>query len=335
MHGPTSVRAILRAAAAAAAILAAALAARADLDSELIARARLFPSLTSGVTAIHRDNSGRYVVLTERAGVLMFNAKGEPAGHAPVDSSPASSIAFGADMDLDDQGNIYVADRAGNTVQMYAPNGNLDHSIHIAGPTSVASLGGGEVAVASLRSPKLVTVFGAEGHVVREFGEPEKIAGRDELNRYANIGRLCRDSSGRLYYSFTYLPEPTVRRYDRYGYSDFQLVVSTADYVGASMSARKTIAREEGPQRSKGGPDLHVMLGPVAVDPANGDIWLAIGGRLLRYRADGAELGSFLIYTPDESRLVASAMLLESGRIVVASSALGVFDLPRPASSAP
>ncbi len=335
MHDPSSVRSILRVAAAAGAVLAAALAARADLDSELIARARLFPSLSSGVTAIHRDNSGRYVVLTERAGVLMFNAKGEPAGHAPADSSPTSSIAFGADMDLDDQGNIYVADRAGNAVQVFTPNGNLDHTIHIVGPTSVATLAEGEVAVASLRSPKLVTVFGAEGQVVREFGEPEKITGQEELNRYANIGRLCRDSSGRLYYSFTYLPEPTVRRYDRYGYSDFELVVSTQDYVGASMAARKTIAREEGPQHSKGGPKLHSMLGPVAVDPANGDIWLGIGGRLLRFRADGAELGSFLIYTPDEARLEASAILLESGRIVVASSALGVFDLPRPAASGP
>jgi len=335
MQAHCSARAVAPVVGAAAAILAATLAARASLDSELIARARLFPSLTSGVTAIHRDNSGRYVVLTERAGVLMFNAKGEPAGHAPADSSPGSAIAYGADMDLDDQGNIYVADRAGNALKVFSPNGMPDRAMHIIGPTSVAWLGAGEVAVASLRSPKLVTVFGAEGQVTREFGEPERISGREDLNRYANIGRLCRDSSGRLYYSFTYLPEPTVRRYNRFGYSDFQLVVSTGDYVGASMSARKTIAREEGPHHTKGGPDLHVMLGPGAVDPANGDIWLGIGGRLLRYGADGSEQGSFLIYTPDEARLEASAILLEPGRIVVGSSQLGVFDLPRPAATNP
>ena len=179
------------------------------------------------------------------------------------------------------------------------------------------------------------TVFGAEGQVVREFGEPEQISGRAEINRYANIGRLCRDSSGRLYYSFTFLPEPTVRRYNRFGYSDFQLVVSTEEYAAASMSARKTIVRAEGQTHAKGNPDLHVVLGPVAVDPANGDIWLGIGGRLLRYAADGEELGSFLIYTPEEARIEASALLLEPGRILVASIQQGVFELPRPAATNP
>lgn len=326
---------MVRGAAAGAAVLAAAGAARATLDSELIARARLFPSITSGITAIHRDSTGRYVLLTERAGVRIFDAKGQAAGRAPVDPSPAAAIVFGADMDLDDEGRIYVADRAANVVVVFSPDGKLERTVHIVGPTSVAVLGRGEVAVASLRSPKLVTVFGEEGQVVREFGEPVQISGREELNRYANIGRLCRDSRGWLYYSFTYLPEPTVRRYNRYGYSDFELVVSTGDYVGASMAARKTIAREEGPGRSKGGPDLHIVLGPVAVDPANGDIWLGIGGRLLHYTADGSEMGSFLIYTQDEARIEASALLLEPGRIVVASHELGVFDLPRPGAANP
>jgi hypothetical protein len=308
-------------------VFAAALSSGATLDSELIARARVFPSLTSGVTAIRRDGTGRYVILTERAGVQIFDAKSAPAGHAPADASPADAILFGADLDLDEQGHIYVADRAKNAVEVFSADGRLERQINIAGPTSVAALGDGEVAVASLRSPKLVTVFGAEGRVVREFGEPEQISGREELNRYANIGRLCRDSKGRLYYSFTYLPEPTVRRYNRFGYSDFQLVVSTDEYAAASMAARKTIVREEG--RRKGIPSLHVVLGPVAVDPANGDIWLAIGARLLRYSSDGSPLGSYLIYTPEEARIEASALLLESGRILVGSVEQGVFDLPR------
>jgi hypothetical protein len=333
MITPPSGRAMLRGAVAAAAVLAAAVSAEAMLDSELIARARVFPSVTSGVTAIHRDGAGRYVILTERAGVEIVDAKGQLVGRAPVDASPSGAILFGADLDLDEQGRIYVADRAKNVVEVFAATGRLEREFRITGPTSVAAIGNGEVAVASLRSPKLVTVFGSEGQVVREFGEPEQISGRVELNRYANIGRLCRDSAGRLYYSFTYLPEPTVRRYNRFGYSDFQLVVSSEDYAAASMSARKSIAREEG--RAKGGPDLHVVLGPVAVDPANGDIWLAIGGRLLRYSADGVELGSFLIYTPEEARIEASAVVLEPGRILVASGQLGVFDLPRPASTNP
>ncbi|HKO03604.1 MAG TPA: hypothetical protein VJW51_02590 [Candidatus Acidoferrales bacterium] len=313
---------------AAGAILSAALAGAGTLDTDLIARKRVFPSVGKGVTAIHRDSAGRYFVLTERGGVQIFDAKEQPAGHAPADPSAGSAVSFGVDLDLDDQGRIYVADREQNNVRVFTGDGRDVRVIRIHGPTAVATLAGGELAVASLRAAKLVTVFGPEGQVVREFGEPEQISGRDELNRYANIGRLCRDASGRLYYSFTFLPEPTVRRYDRFGYSDFQLILNSEEDAASAMSARKSIAREEGGGKFI----LHVVLGPVAVDPANGEIWLAIGGRLLRFGTDGTERGSFLIFTPEELRIEASAILFESGRILVASSQLGIFDLPRPAA---
>jgi len=326
-----SSRATVHGSAACLLVLAAAGTARALVDSELIARARLFPAVTKGVTAIHRDNTGRYLVLTERAGVQIFSAKGDSAGRAPADAAPEAAIGYGADLDVDPQGRIYVADRARNFVDVYSSSGKLERDFRVNAPTSLAVLEKGEVAVTSLRSPKLVTVYGEDGQVVREFGEPEQITGRDELNRFANIGRLCRDSAGRLYYSFTYLPEPTVRRYNRFGYSDFELVVNTEEMAPSAMASRKAIAREEGPFRNKGGPELRVALGPVAIDSANGDIWMGISGRLLRFAADGQELGSYLIYTPEELRIEASALLLEPGRIVVASSELGIFDLPRPA----
>jgi len=326
-------RAFPRSAAAAALLLFASLSAASMADSEIIARARLFPSVASGVTAIRRDSAGRYLVLTQHGGVDIFDSAGRPAGHVPADSSPSASIKFGSGLDVDARGDIYVADRASNLVSVYSSDGRLQRTIHIAGPTSVAALGGGDVAVASLHSRKLVTIFGPDGQVSSEFGEPAQISGRADLNRFANLGRLCRDSAGHIYYSFTYLPEPTVRRYDRFGYSDFQLVISTEDVLESSMAARRAVVREE--QKPRGAPDLHVILGPVAVDPANADIWLAIGGRLLRYSREGTPLGSYLIYTPDEDRLEASALLLEPSRIVVGSEQSGVFDLPRPSVTQP
>ena len=324
---PFSLRAICTAAVAAGVVLTAGLSAAGTLDTDLVARARLFPAVGAGVTAIHQDAGGRYVVLTERTGVMIFDAKGAAVGHAPADAAASSAIQFGVDMDLDEQGRIYVADRGKNAVDIFSREGRLERQIHIEGPMAVATLAAGEVAVASLRSAKLVTVFGTEGQVVREFGEPEQIAGREDLNRYANIGRLCRDTSGRLYYSFTFLPEPTVRRYDRFGYSDFQLVLNTEEWAPSSMSARKAIVRED----THGKQDLHAVLGPVAIDPVDGEIWMAISGRLLRFYSDGTEHGSFLIFTPEEERIEASAVLVETGRLVVASGNLGVFDLPRPA----
>jgi len=316
-----------------AAALASALSLGATVDSELIARARLFPSITSGVTAIRRDPSARYLVLTQRGGVAVFDANGQQAGHIPADPAPYLAIQYGSDLDVDAQGQVYVADRAANLVDIYDSHGKSVRDIRVPGPIAVAALGGGEVAVVNLRSPKLVMVFGADGQETREFGEPAQISGREDLNRLANLGRLCRDSAGHIFYSFTYLPEPTVRRYDRFGYSDFQLVISTEDYIESSMAARRTIVREE--DKSKGAPELHTILGPVAVDQGNGEIWLAIGGRLLRYSADGTPLGSYLIYTPDEARIEASALLIEPNRIVVGTADKGVFDLPHPPVTGP
>jgi hypothetical protein len=316
----------LKAWATGAVVLAAALSASGGEDTELVARSRLFPSMAAGISAIRSAPSGSYAILTERAGIEVFNAKGQHTLHVPADGLPGGYITYGDDLDVDAAGRFYVADRGGNAVRIYAPNGTFERKWEIMAPTSLAVLPGGEVAVASLRAPKLVTVFGADGRVAREFGELEELTGREELNRYANAGRLTRDPSGHLYYSFTYLPEPTVRRYDRFGYSDFQLVLNTEEFLPASLAARRILAGKE----AKGKVELHVILGPVAVDPANGEYWIGVGGRLLRYGPDGQDRGSYLIFTPEDQRLVARSLLVEAGRLVVASNELGVFDLPRP-----
>jgi hypothetical protein len=326
--GSKSLRRILQLSMAA---LAGALTASAMIDSDLVARARLFPSIGAGVTALHHSPSGRFYVLTERAGVEVFDGKGQPFLHIPAETSAAAQILYGADLDVDNQERVYVADRGAGAVKVYSPEGRLERRMAVAGPTSLALLPEGEVAVASLTSPKLVTVFNAQGRLAREFGEPSEIASRQDLNRYANIGRLARDPAGRLYYAFRYLPEPTVRRYDRNGFSDFEIALNTPEYAGSSLASRKELAREE-----KGGtPMLRTVLGPVAVDGKSGEVWVGMGGRLLRFGPDGTERGSYLIYTPEEARIEASALLLEPARIVVASAELGIFELPRPSPAVP
>ncbi len=145
-----------------------------------------------------------------------------------------------------------------------------------------------------------------------------------------NIGRLARDLTGHLYYSFTYLPEPTLRRYDRFGYSDLEVVLNSLDYMPAAISARREIARQE----HGGAPQLKPTVGAVAVDPQTGEMWLGIGGHLLRFAPDGQARGSYRIYTRDGARLEASAILIEPRRILVASELLGIFELPRPDGNA-
>ena len=304
-------------------------AAQADID--LDARQRLLPSVGAGVVAMRRDAAGRFYVLTERGGAVdVFDAQGKPAGKIPATPSKAATILFGVDLDLDGFGRIYVADRGADAVKIFSPDGRLERRISIAAPTAVAVLPNSEVAVTNLRSPKLVTVFNAEGRVTREFGDPVEISEKAQLNRYANIGRLARDLAGHVYYSFTYLPEPTLRRYDRFGYSDLQIELNTLDFLSVAQATRREIAQQE----RSGTPSLKPVVGAVGVDPQTGEMWLGIGGRLLRFAPDGTERGSYLLYTKEGLRIEASAILPEPGRLVVASTLLGIFELPRPGSVA-
>jgi len=310
---------------------AAAAPAAAQSDIDLEARGRLLPSVGQGVVALRRDAAGRYYVLTERSGAVdLFDANGQPAGKIPATPSKDATILFGVDLDVDGLGRVYVADRAADAIKVFGPDGRFERRINIEGPTAVAALPGGEVAVTNLRSPRLVTVFNAEGRIAREFGDPVDVVDRPELNRYVNIGRLARDLAGHLYYSFTYLPEPTVRRYDRFGYSDLEIALNTLDFLPAAQATRREIAQQE-----RGGIlSLKPVVGALGVDPQTGEVWLAIGGRVLRFAPDGTEHGSYLLFTKDGRRIEASAVLVEPGRLVVASALLGIFDIPRPGSLA-
>lgn len=299
-------------------------------DIDLDARQRLLPSVAAGVVAVRRDIAGRYYVLVRGGGVDVFDAKGEPAGKIPAMPSKNSAIVYGVDLDIDAQGRIYVADRAADAVKVYSPDGQFERSLAISGPTAVAALPGGEVAVANLRSQKLVTVFNAEGRVAREFGDPVDVSQRAELNRFVNIGRLARDLTGHIYYSFTYLPEPTLRRYNRFGYSDLEIALNTLEFLPAAQAARRAIAQQERGRT----PALKPVVGAVGVDPQNGEIWLGIGGRLLRFAPDGTARGTYRIYTKDGHRIEACSILPEPGRLVVASELLGIFEIPRPQSAA-
>ncbi len=300
---------------------------RAQGDTDLGARARVFTSIGAGTVALARDPAGRIYVLTSHPGVVhVFDAKGQTLGQIPATPSKQNSIVFGVDLDVDAQGRIYVADRAADSVLVFAPGGGLERRIHIAGPTAVAVLPAGEVAVASLSSPKLITVFDARGKITREFGDLADTTSRTELNRFVNVGRLARDASAHLYYSFTYLPDPTVRRYDRFGFADLEFSLTTMDFISVAQATRREIERQE-----RGGkPHLKPVVQAVAVDPNTGEIWLGLGGRLLRFAPDGTQRGSYLPFTPDGGRLEPSAILIEPGRILVSSETLGVYELPRP-----
>jgi len=252
-------------------------------------------------------------------------------GEAPASTNAGNAsqalLVFGEDCDADADGKIYVADRGANLIRVFSADGSPIRSIPVKNPLSVAALPEGEIAVGTLREPHLVVVFDKNGREVREFGDPEPIAERPDLNRYGNIGRLATDAAGHLYYAFTYLPEPTVRQYDRVGYAGQDIQYTALEVWPAAQAARKEIERQE---KRGDQPSVRRVLTAVGVDRSNGEVWVALYNTLLHFDAEGNRRASYKIYTPEQARLEANTILVEKDRLIIGSDPLGIYEFARP-----
>ncbi|HYA97511.1 MAG TPA: hypothetical protein VEH49_05410 [Methylomirabilota bacterium] len=293
----------------------------------LTATRRVFPEAGAGVRSVKCDAAGNYYVLTGTgASVSVYDPAGKLLRKLPPGGGGATAATFGEDMDVDAKGNVYVADRGANAVRIWNADGSA-RTFPVSGPFSIAALGEGEVAVATLLGPHLVTVYDTAGKVLREIGEPEDISSHKELNRFLNIGQLARDAKNRLYYGFLYLPEPTVRVFDRLGYAGGDIQVTSLDVMPRAQAARREIEKEE--KRGEA-PRPQRVLSAVGVDPATGEAWIALENVLHRFDADGNRRGSYRIYTKQGARLEVTTILIEPGKMLVGNDPIGIYEFERP-----
>jgi hypothetical protein len=306
--------------------------ASAQNEGDLLAKRRVLPSVGPGLRAVKRGTDGRLYVLASPAPGLLVWDQNEKQVLAIQSPSPGAkgqpgALVFGEDCDVSADGKIYVADRGSNQIQVFSSEGKLLRSIPVPSPLAVAALPEGEVAVATLKQPSLVIVFDKNGRDVREFGESEAIAERSDLNRYLNSGRLGADDTGHLYYAFSYLPEPTVRQFDRLGYGHQDIQYTAIDAMPTALAARREIQRLEhrGDQ-----PTFKKILTAIGLDHGNGEVWIALYNTLLHFDKDGNRRATYRIYTPEGARLEASVILVEQDRLLIGNDPLGIYEFERP-----
>lgn len=312
-------------------------------EGELIAKKRLFPGVGPGLRAVKRGTDGNYYVLSapgstaavfDPAGKLLrripeydeTKAPASPSSTPAPQSPPQATITFGEDLDVDAQGTLYVADRGANAIKIWDAKGT-ERVVKIPGPVSVAALPDGEIAVATVHEQHLVIVFDKNGREVREFGDPEPISDRPEVNRFINIGMLVTDGDGHLYYGFSYLPEATVRQFDRNGYGGEDIQYTGVDAWPAAQATRKEIERQE---KRGDNPVFKRILTAVGVERSTGEVWMALGNTLLHFDKEGNRRATYKIYTPEEARLEATTILIEQNRLVIGSDPLGIYEFERP-----
>lgn len=305
-----------------------------DEDSALTAKARLFPTIGAGLRSVKITTDGlTYVLTAPSPTVSVFGKDGKLVRSIPnyrdstgPTSAELRAIAFGEEMDVDSSGTVYVADRAANSVKIWDAHGNA-RLIPVNSPVSVAVLADGEVATATLREPRLVLVFDKKGREVRDFGEPEEITDRADLNRFLNIGKLLADDLGHLFYAFAYTPEPTIRQYDRAGYAGQDVQYTALEAAPAAQAIRHEIQKQE---KKHGNPIFKRVLTGAGVDRETGELWMATGNNLHRFDKDGSRRASYKLYTPGGARLDATIVTILADRIVIGSDPLGIYLFDRP-----
>jgi hypothetical protein len=305
-----------------------------QVDDDLMARRRVFKPIGSGLRAVRRGPDGKFYVLTSPTNsVSIYDAQGvflkRIPEYAPREGSAAAdlrAIQFGEDIDVGANGSVYVADRGANEIKIWEQNGNA-RAVHVAAPLSLAALPDGEVAVAAQNGTRLISVYGSNGKLVREIGNPEELATRADINRYLSMGRLASDPQGRIYYGYTYLPEPLVRQYDRFGYVGVSFEFTGLDAMSEARAARREIDRQD---KRLEPPRFQPILTAFGNDPETGEVWMCLHNTLLHFDNEGNRRSEYQIYTPDGTRLDATTLLVEGEVLLIGSDPLGVYEFERP-----
>jgi hypothetical protein len=193
-------------------------------------------------------------------------------------------------------------------------------------PMSIAALSGLEFAATVLRSNRLVSLFNAQGSLARSFGEAPPLSGSPAGRAVLSHGRVYGDGRDQIYFVFTDSPDPTIRRYDRFGFAAYEISLPASEFRPAPEARQWTTVTIRDDQA----PPPTPVVGALAIDPETGEIWVAIGDQLLHFDRDGNRRAAYLTSTKQGAPIEATALLIEHDRILVADDPRGIFDFAFP-----
>jgi hypothetical protein len=293
----------------------------------------VFRDIGPGFRAIRRGPNGNYFILTAPdTAVRIFDVTGKPLGQVPSETAAKTknaALVFGESFDVDNDGRLVVCDRGANAVKIYSADGALLNVVPFSAPVSVAWLLKDEIAVTGPSASHLVSVYGVDGNLLRDFGDREEIADRADVNNQVNFGEIQSDKFGNAYFAFDYLPEPTVRLFDHAGYLTSEISLMTLEFQPAAQAARRAIARSE-----TGIPALHRIISAIGIDPETREVWLAIGTQLMHFDKDGNRLATYRTYMPSNARLEAGTILVEPDRLLIGADPQGIYEFSKPVQPA-
>jgi hypothetical protein len=288
---------------------------------------RVFSNIGGGVRAIRRGPQGQYYILVAPSRVvLVFDSTGKQIGQVPAKIEGAAAIVYGVALDVDQSGRLYVADRGGDAVNVYAADGSLQAHVHVPAPMGVAALPDDTFAVPNANGDTLLAIYDFRGTLLRKVGELIPLVDDTTLNNRLNLGHLASDNAGNLYFAFTYVPEPTVRKYDKLGYLvDEMSFGKSEEFKSATQAAQREIARA----RKGAAISPHDVISALGVDSTSQEIWLAFGDLLLHFDRDGRTISGDHTYFIPRTPLAPAFIFVEPDRLLLGSDPLGIYEFAR------
>ncbi len=204
-----------------------------NLHNMVASDRRVLPQVGGSIIAIRQDAAGHLYVLASPPHVLqVFDASGNLVGQIPGAHS-GMTFDYAADFDVAPNGNVVVADRGANTIDVFAADGSLKTKFSVFAPTSLVALSNGQIAVTTLRTQHPIEIFEQNGRFVRGFGEPHDIsnpspdAPTTPAPPLADTGRIIGDSADNLYFGILSPTDPQIKKFDRFGYAAYSANVPT------------------------------------------------------------------------------------------------------------
>jgi hypothetical protein len=163
--------------------------------------------------------------------------------------------------------------------------------------------------------------------LVRSFGKLTEFAQGADASKRMNPGWLCGDGRGDIFYVFSFLPEPTVKKFDQFGYAAYEISLDAQEFAPKAPEAPLnvlTLDRRNTAVPAK--PAIHA----IGVDAASGETWLAIGNALLHFDKDGGRRSTHHLFMPDGARLEPKVILVEQERLLAGADPIGIFEFEKP-----
>ncbi|HTU33074.1 MAG TPA: hypothetical protein VMF66_04665 [Candidatus Acidoferrum sp.] len=222
------------------------------IRSIIESRERVFSNVGAGVIAMKHAPNGDYYILTRPANrISVYSPDGKLMSQIPKTGSGVA-IRYAVGIDLTPTGMIAVADRGENAIDVFRPDGSIVSRTPVFAPTSVVALSDSEFAITTLRSRQLVEVIDLHGTVLQHFGDPTDVDGNPKTDVDAeteelfggprpketalhDYGTITGDSAGGIYFAFASTSNPTLRKYDQYGYQSYQASIPKSDFGGGAV----------------------------------------------------------------------------------------------------